>query len=262
MIEKSDPFYGAMLVESARLHLGTVMAGQESEIFFSEMMRIIESKVYLGYKTLRGKDVKLRGMKDFIHNVHYGLGVRDMSIFVCAIVKSAFREKSKNKYGYQFLDWLKKNDKQFALPDEIFKYRMLLRQIRYQKNVTEKRKFWLYSVARLFYQDRPDLLDQIGPGKKYKTIEECYFGEGMAEKMQTLKPIKIFKNPTAFQVEHVAEILFQRLGRGKTRLLIYKLIQQCKNASIDSDGNGAFIPDVDNAAAGAGWDYDLGDAEA
>ena len=33
MLDRNDPHYGALLIEQARLHLGTVMAGQDSEPF-------------------------------------------------------------------------------------------------------------------------------------------------------------------------------------------------------------------------------------
>lgn len=259
MINKDDPFYGAMLVESARLHLGTVMAGQPSEIFFSDMLRIAEARVHLGYKTLKGKDAKLRGIKDFIHNVHYGLGVKELSVFICAVSRSAYREKNKNKYGYQFIDWLKTQDPIFEFPEELFQYRRLVKQIARKRNLDTRKKKWLYSVARFIYQNYPALLQHIGPGRKYSTIEQCYFEEGFAEKKQTLKPIKIFRNPTNFQVHEMADILFERLGKGKTRVLIYRLLDCCKNASLHTDGNGAGLPDLDAEPAGAGWGDEMGD---
>lgn len=245
MLSKDDPFYGAMLVESVRLHLGTIMAGQASEIFFSDMLRIIDAKVYLGYKTLKNKQAKLVGIKDFIHNVHYGLGVKDIATFLCALTAAAIKDKTPRRYGYQLIDWLKDQDPVFDFPPELFHYRRLLRVIARDRRASEKTKIFRFSVLKFLYQDHPHLLEQIGPGRKYNSIEQCYFEEGFSEKMTTLKPIKIFRNPTVHQVEQVAEILFERLGRGKTRVLISRLIQHCKNATVSTSGDGGSIPDMD-----------------
>ena len=59
MLSKKDPHYGALLIEEAKLHLGTVMAGQDSEPFFSAMLQIVEDRIYLKYTTLRNQEVEL-----------------------------------------------------------------------------------------------------------------------------------------------------------------------------------------------------------
>jgi hypothetical protein len=261
MIDKSDPFYGAMLVESVRLHLGTVMAGQGSEIFFGDMLRLIDARVHYGYKTIRGRDAKLNGIKDFVHNTHYGLGVRDMATFLCAVEKSAYKERSAKRYGYQFIDWLKAEDPAFDFPEALFQYRRLMRLMKYNRKASQKHKFWQFSVLRFLYQNHPELLDSIGAGKKYDTVDQCYYGEGLGEKMETLKPIKIFKNPTVYQVEQVADILFERLGRGKTRVLICRLIDKCKNASAGSSGNGNRVSNVGTRSTGTGRENGMAEAE-
>lgn len=240
MIPKDDPLYDAMLVESVRLHLSKILGSTPSEIFFSDMLRIAERKVYLGYKTIRGKDVKLRGIKDFIHNVHYGLGVRDMHSFLCGLTEAAIKDTSKSRYGYQLVDWLKDQDPVFDFPDELFQFRRLMRSISYDRKLRKNRKYFLYTVVRNIYRDSPSLLAEIGHDRKYKTIMECYLSECVIERVETLKPISLFRNPTNHQLKDVAEVLYTRLGRGKTRILILELLEQCKrNDSQDSSGDGA-----------------------
>lgn len=251
MLPKHDPFYGAMLVESARLHLGTVMAGQPSEIFFADMLRIIDAKIYLGYKTLTNKDVKLSGIKDFIHNFHYGLGVKDMAAFLCALTTAAVKERSAKRYGYKLIDWLKAADPVFDFPPALFHYRRLMTQINRKGRINDRSRIWKLSIAKFFYLDHPHLLEQIGPGRKYKTVEQCYFEENFSEKRQSLKPVKMFSNPTIHQMDEVAEILFRRLGRGKARLLASKLVEHCKNAAISPGGDGSSVSDMDAESTGA-----------
>jgi len=235
------------------------MAGQASEIFFSDMLRIAEAEVHLGYKTLKNKPAKLRGIKDFIHNVHYGLGVKDLSTFLCAVSQAAYKENNSNRYGYQFIDWLRTQDPCFEFPEELFQYRRLAKSIAKKRNINSRKKMWLFGVARFIYQNHPELLQQIGAGRKYANIEQCYFEEGFAEKKRVLKPIKIFRNPTNHQVHEMADILFERLGKGKTRVLIYRLLECCKNASLDTGRDGAGVSDLDPESAGAEWDDELGD---
>lgn len=242
MIPKDDPLYDAMLVESVRMHLHKILNSMPSEIFFSDMLRIAERKVYLGYKTIKGKDAKLRGIKDFIHNVHYGLGVRDMHSFLCGLTEAAVRDTSKSRYGYQLVDWLKDQDPVFNFPDELFHFRRLMRSIAYDKRLKnhKNKKYFLYTVVRNIYRDAPSLLAEIGDGRKYKSVMECYLSECVVERIETLKPISLFRNPTNHQLKDVAETLYTRLGRGKTKMLILELLEQCKqNDSQNSTGDGA-----------------------
>ena len=215
------------------------------------MMRIVEAKVYLGYKTLNGKSAKLSGIKDFIYNSHYGLGVRDMQEFLCGVTEAAYKDDSRRKYGYQFIDWLREQDPTFRFPEEFFEYRRLMAMVVKVKHKTPIRRFgWRVNVIKFLYREHPHLLSLINSDGKYKTIEECYFSEGIAEKMETIKPIKIYSNPTSPQLEKIAEVFYHKIGPAKTRLLAYKLIQECKkNASTNSTGHGCSIPSVDPESA-------------
>ena len=113
MLDRNDPHYGALLIEQARLHLGTVMAGQDSEPFFMAMLQIAEAGVHLQYLSLKNKEVKLKGIKDFLQSVYYGLGIKDIESLTANIIKSSLKERSKNKYAHQFIEWLKTQDAEF-----------------------------------------------------------------------------------------------------------------------------------------------------
>lgn len=237
MLNKGDPFYGAMLVEDARLHLGTVMAGQDSEPFFMTMLKIAEARVYLGYTTIRGKEVKLKGIKDFIHSVYYGLGVRNLGEFILVVTKSALKERSKNRYAYKFIDWLKEQDEVFKFPESFFEYRRIIAEITRNRRKKKFDKIIDYRTVKYLYQMQPELLAEIGPGRKYKNVQECYYANGYGEKKEALKPIKVFKNPTNLQVEEVGRRLFQRFGSAKSRILALNLLEQCADARAAGAGN-------------------------
>lgn len=235
MPQKNDPHYGALLIEEAKLHLGTVMAGQDSEPFFLSMLQIIEGGFYLEYTTLRNKRIQLKGIKDFLQSVYYGLGIRDMNAFLLNIVKAALKEKSRNRYGHKFIEWLKEQDPVFTFPQEYFEFRRLGRSIYYAKHISRRKKPFLYKTLRFLYNYNPQILQHIGPEGKYKNVEECYYGEGYAEKMQTLKPIKTYRNPTDFQVGQLADSLFERLGVAKTLKLVSELSIRCDARKENAD---------------------------
>jgi hypothetical protein len=234
MLNKSDPHYGAMLIEQARLHLGTVMAGQDSEPFFMAMLQIVEAGVHLEYLTLKNKEAKLKGIKDFLQSVYYGLGIKDIESFTANTVKSSLKERSKNKYAHQFIEWLKTQGSEFQFPPEYFEYRRVMRMIYYNKRMPEKIKNSSYKWARFIYNTDSSLLNEIGWDRKYKTVQACYYGEGLEEKQEILKPIKTYQNPTDFQISQLADSLFQRLGKGKSRKLASELIYR---AGLSEDEN-------------------------
>lgn len=244
MLNKGDPFYEAMLVEDARLHLATVMAGQDSEPFFMTMLKIIEADVHHGYTTMRGKEIKLKGIKDFVHSVYYGLGIKDLGEFIVAVTKSALKEKSKNRYAYKFVDWLRSEDHTFCFPESFFEYRRLIRDIARNRRKKKFNKIIDYRTAKFLYQMQPDLLVDIGPGRKYKNVQECYYALGYSEKKEALKPIKVFRNPTTLQVEEVGRLLFERFGPGKSRILALKLLEQCADARAAGARDSSAAPDV------------------
>lgn len=230
MPNKRDPYYAALLVEDARLHLGTVMAGKDSEPFFMTMLLIVEAKVHFGYTTLRNKKVELSGIKDFIHNVYYGLGVRKLNDFINAAMQSALKERSKNRYAYNFIDWLKKEDEYFNFPASFFEYRRLMMNTAKNRRKGKYAKILDYRTIKFLYQDRPELLVEIGYGRKYKNVQECYIAQGYTEKKEKLKPVQLFRNPTNLQLEEAGKILFERFGPAKSRILAMNLLSHCADA--------------------------------
>ena len=249
MSNKSDPHYGALLIEQARLHLGTVMAGQDSEPFFATMLKIVEADVHHGYLALNNKQVKLKGIKDFLFSVYYGLGIKDMPTFLANVVKSSLKEKSKSKYGHQFIDWLKDQDPEFKFPQEYFEFRRVIRMIFFNKKMPKKNKILCYKWVKFMYQTDPGMLQNIGWDRKYKTVQDCYYKEGYEEKRKILTPIKTYQNPTEHQLDQLVESLYARLGLGRTKLLGLKLIDRCR--SEDPAWDWYSEPDDDHAPAGA-----------
>lgn len=247
MLRKDDPYYSALLVEQARLHLGTVMAGQDSEPFFSTMLKIVEVKAYLGYRTLRDKEIHLKGIKDFFYSVYYGLGIKNLDEFIVNAIKSAQKERSKNRYAYNFIDWLKDQDPVFKFPEEFFEFRRVMRLISMDRKKPIKKRVYDYKTVRYLYEVAPHLLKDIGKDRKYKTVEQCYFAEGFSEKKTNLSPIKVFANPTNEQVKEVSEIIFERFGTVKSRVLAFDLISRCSNARSAGIG-GSEHPDGDPSA--------------
>lgn len=216
------------------------------------MLQIVEAKVYLGYRTLRNKEAQLNGIKDFLQSVYYGLGIKDLNEFTANVVKSALKERSKNKYANQFIEWLKTQDAEFQFPQEYFEYRRVMKMVFYNKKMPKWKKSLAYKYTRFIYNTNPALLNEIGWDRKYKTVESCYYGEGFEEKQKVLKPIKTYRNPTDFQLDQLADSLYSRLGYGKSRLLALKLIRLCKNENPSGDWDPEH--DDDSSAAGAGWD--------
>lgn len=245
MRNKSDPYYAAMLVEDARLHLGTVMDGQDSEPFFVSMLKLIEIDAHHGYTTLRNKRVELKGIKDFVHSVYYGLGVRRLEDFVLAVVKSAIKEKSRNRYASKFIDWLKDQDPAFKFPQEYFEYRRLMIDTAKNRRKRQYDKIIDYRTIKYLYQIQPSILEDIGPGRKYKDVQECYYAEGYGEKKQSLKPIKLFRNPTNLQLEEAGSIMFERFGPAKSRILALYLLGRCADERAARAGNLAAAGDDD-----------------
>ncbi len=213
------------------------------------MLQIVEAKVYLEYLTLRNKSVKLKGIKDFLQSVYYGLGIKDLNGFINNSVKSALKEKSKSKYAAQFIDWLKEQDPEFRFPPEYFEFRRVTRMIYYNKKMPKRKKITAYRLIKFIYNTDPKLLLDIGWDRKYKTVEACYYGEGFEEKQKILKPIKTYQNPTSFQLDQLASSLYERLGYGKSRMLAWKLIVLCRDAGDSGEGCAEHDDDLPSARA-------------
>jgi hypothetical protein len=233
--EKNDEFYDARLVATAKLHLPSVMNRQKSPFFFEIMIEIVERGVYRGYKTIKGREVKLSGIKDFIFNFHHGLGVRDLPTFLgnCAFLET--KDTSKQKNVRRFIDWLKKEDPDsFQFPPSYWEFRRLRIAVGYMRGSQEKRIHYL-NMIRIIYNTHPEILIDIGPGRKYQSIPEAYKKEGYRTDAQSnAKPIRLSQFPTYREVESLARELNSRLDKLKNRVLIAKLIEIYKiNEAIE-----------------------------
>jgi hypothetical protein len=233
---KKSENYDAMLVDQARLHLSTVINGYMSELFFETMDEIIKRRVYLGYRTARGKDVKLSGIKDFFYNFHYGLGIKNLPEFLSACAKIDSGGQSKGGEVRRFIDWLQKTDpKSFEFPDYYWELRRLRIAIA-KMDVSKEKKNHYASMLRTICINEPESLIDIGYGRKYKSIPVAYDNIMQPEKRKILTPIKLFRCPTVAEVEELARQLYSRLDRYKTRVLIARLIEVYKlNDAIEKN---------------------------
>jgi hypothetical protein len=232
--EKDDDFYGARLVATARLHLASVMAKQKSPFFFEVMNEIVEKRVYRGYKNIKGREVKLSGIKDFFYSFHHGLGIRDLPEFLgcCAHLES--RDTSKQKHARRFIDWLRKEDPQsFAFPAPYWEYRRLMTALNQMTGASDKKSRY-YAMMKKMYDTHPEILQGIGPGRKYESIPQAYKKEGYIIEPQRIKSIRLSERPTYREVEKLARELNSRLDKLKNRVLIAKLIEIYKiNEAIE-----------------------------
>lgn len=235
-----DDFYGARLVADARLHLSTIMNGQYSEPFFVTMCKIMSHEVYLGYKTFKGKEIKLKGIKDFFYSTLYGLGLRPatINIFLANCSKAAVNDKTQTQYSMRFIKWLREQDPVFKFPQELFELKRIRSYIAIRYKNNKRRRWLMLGFLEAIYVQKPHLLQDIGAGRKYKDVAQCCEENDIAEMMQTLKPIKLYKNPTIEQVRQLAVLLSQRLDKLERRTLIAKLIELYK---ADNDSK----PDCD-----------------
>lgn len=233
--DRHDDFYDARLVADARLHLSTVMNCQYSEPFFVTMCKIIQRQTYLGYKTFKGKDIKLKGIFDFFYNSNYGLGITPHSIhiFLANCSKVAIEDRTQTQYAYKMIKWLREQDERFDFPQEYFEYKRLLLALRYFPRRLKKERWRQQTLLKKLYVGYPHLLKDIGAGRKFKDIAACCEEYDLCSRFETIKLVKFYKNPNSHAVEELAKDLHGRLDRHKRRVLIAKLIELYKGDNSD-----------------------------
>lgn len=239
--DRTDTFYGARLVADARLHLGAIMNGQYSESFFVTMCKITSQKIYLGYITFTGREIKLKGIKDFMYSSLYGLGLKTttINIFLANCARVAINDKTQTQYSVKFMRWLQKQDDIFDFPQEIFEYKRLKLSIA-TKYRRRKSEMWLrLGMLTSLYNQKPHLLQHVGPDRKYPDIVKCCEEHYIAEASRKLKPIELYRNPTLTQVYKLAEKLDERLDKLKKRALIARLIELYRMSDQSDDGETA-----------------------
>lgn len=226
-----DQFWAARLVESTRFHLAVIMQDEYSEEFYVNMCRIAKYKIYLGYKTLKGKDCQLTGIKDFLWSRHYGLGVSNMNEFMRMITKQSINDKTKEQFARHFLDWLCTQDRTFNLPPEIFEYRRLLYWIRKKPDndlFSKKRNPQEYVWLKFIYHTHPDLLVDIGPGRKYKALRDVMVAHGYTYDRQS-KSVSIQKYPSQKEIKQTAKSIYGILGPQFSKKLVLEIIRYHKD---------------------------------
>lgn len=235
--DRNDTFYGARLVADARLHLGTIMNGQYSEPFFVTMCKIMSQEVYLGYVAFTGKEVKLQGIKDFLYNSLYGLGLKrgTINVFLANCSKAAINDRTQTQYSMRFIKWLQKQDPVFAFPQELFEYKRLRYWVacKYKRRKSE---MWLrLGLLQSIYHQKPHLLQDIGVNRKYPDVVQCAEENDISEVSKKFKPIELYKNPTLEQVRKLAEKLDERLDKLEKRVLIARLIELYRLGQQNND---------------------------
>jgi hypothetical protein len=235
--DQHDDFYDARLVADARLHLSTIMNGQYSEPFFVTMCKIMKRETYLGYKTFRGKDVKLKGIIDFFYSKHYGLGINQHSInlFLANCSQVAIEDKTQTQYAYRLITWLRGQDPRFDFPAEFFEYKRLCTVLRYMPKRLKKERWRQQKLLLMLYKSYPHLLKEIGSGRQFKNIVECCEHYKLCSQFETVRLIKFYKNPNAHAVKALAEDIHERLDKHKRRVLIATLIELYKRDDKEND---------------------------
>jgi len=236
--DRSDPFYGARLVAAARLHLGAVINNENAEEFFVTMCKIIRNEFYLGYKTFTGKDIKLAGVKDFIFNTNYGLGIKKatMPTFLANCARAAVNDRTQSKCAKRFVKWLGDQHDKFALPQPFLEYRRIDAYINIKYKKRNREKWRRINLLDRLYAQYPEKLEEIGAERKYKDVTDCAEALGFWQKKERLKPLSLYRYPTILQVEDLARDLSKRLDRRKRRVLIAKLIEIYKREPPAVDG--------------------------
>ena len=232
--DKSDEFYGARLVADARLHLGAVVNDQSADAFFVTMCKIIDRKVYLGYKAFNGKEVELKGVKDFIFNSWYGLGIKKatLSTFLANCARAAVKDKSQGQYAARVVKWLGEEYDGFNFPQEYFEFIRIKAEIKNKYgDKSKKRPVAKYWACRL-YNQYPEMLHDIGVGRKYEDDFASAEYLTLRGRKEALKPLALYKNPTTLQVQQIAENLSERLGMDKRRVLIASMIEIYKRDKL------------------------------
>jgi hypothetical protein len=236
--DRGDIFYGARLVADARLHLGAVINGGDGELFFATMWKIIDNKVYLGYRTFDNRDIVMKGIKDFIFNFHHGLGIKKATLatFLANCAKAAIKDKTQAQYASRFAKWLGEQHEGFDFPQEFFEYMRIKYYIQKRYRKKNPDRYRRLHILERIYNQYPQLLQEVGAGKKYKDIFDCAEDLTIWERKRTVRPLALYNNPTARQTEELAEKLSVKLSKLNRRILIAKLIEIYKRDKGIDDG--------------------------
>ena len=230
-----DSLWRGRLVADTRLRLANIFGNKNDEKFFRNMYDIVKHKIHYGYRTVAGKDVELKGIKDFLYNKKYGLGVLDIREFMLKMTKASLADKSEDEIVHRFLIWLKKQDKMFDLSPEYCEYKRLqmsLKQQQIKKKIPDQKYktswgVYKYSVLKTIYRVRPELLQHIGEDRKFKDIEEAAFEAGIIafnKKPKCVSTIRFYDFYTKKDSIKLAKQIYAALGPVRSKQLIRNLL--------------------------------------
>lgn len=227
MAKGNDIFYDARLVEETRTHFATILEGRYSEPFFYCFFKIIQRKVYLGYYTYRGREVKLKGIVDFIFSKHYGLGLNGIDQFILPICDVMIYDETESQYARQILKWLKKESSLFKLPKKAHEFERLLSWVRYRKGTGRVSNREIRIFIKL-YNSHPEFLERIGQAREFRTFEQAGIAAGIVQVRPGVS-IRINRDMTGEEYDIAAEKIYNMLGPEGNCRLIERLISIQKN---------------------------------
>ena len=232
ILSKTDAFADAKLVEETRLYYSYILAGRYSEQFFVCFFKIIQKKIYLGYITLKGKKVELKGICDFLFSKHYGLGIKTIDSFVLAITDQAVYDETESQYARQVIKWLKKESYLFAFPRKAYELERLYALIRYRRKIKQISHKEINLFIKM-YNTHPEILPDIGEGRQYRTFEQAAVACGMITLIKK-KGIGFLEEMNDEELKTAAKSVYQILGKEKSCRFVEHLLQYCEEITPGS----------------------------
>jgi hypothetical protein len=227
-----DEWWPKRIVAEARIHLASIYAGHFDENFYRCLCLIVNHRVYLGYRVKVDKEIKLKGIKDFLFSIHYGLGIEDLVEFISITTRLAVEDKSSEKYARTFLRWIRHQDSIFALPPEAWEYKRIFTGLKLQarKDIKAKKKpdNRMYAYLKTLYHCHPEVLIEIGKGRKYANVYEAVIDLGIAVKKER-SIIRIARPENVEQITETAEALCKQLGLAVSKVFIRKMLDYIKS---------------------------------
>ena len=96
------------------------------------------------------------------------------------------------------------------------------------------KKYEAYDLLKMLYFHHPNLLKDIGAGRKFKDVFECCDHYLLRNRSERLKPIKHLRFTSAEGCKKIAEKLYERFDRYYIRVIIARLIELYKEDQQNS----------------------------
>jgi hypothetical protein len=220
----ADPFSNARLVEELRLHYSHILEGRYSEQFYVCFFKVIEKKIYLGYTTLAGKQIELKGILDFLHSKHYGLGITRLHDFMLAFVDQMIYDETESQYARQIVEWLRNQSYLFKFPRKVYELERLFSWIRYRKakkKINQKE----INLFILIYNKCPDILKNIGEGRDYRTFEQAAIAAGLIAAVKKRR-VPFYDDMNENELRYAANQIYRIVGPTVNHRLIEILLER------------------------------------